>query len=126
MTRYNFKMNPRDFILMMPMDFVSSGDAVADGGSVESYRSSSGSENKRGQPNVSDNSKYVIMNHTTPNDLAFQYNMGFGNLVINDFRVKEFRIERSAYPPQNDFFGRDVPKSARQKRSAYPSAQHKS
>lgn len=34
------------------------------------------------------------MNHTTQNDLFFQYNMGFSKLVINDYRVKDYRIQR--------------------------------
>lgn len=43
---------------------------------------------------MSDNSKYIAINHTTQNDLYFQYNMGFGKLAIDDYRVKDYRIQR--------------------------------
>lgn len=38
------------------------------------------------------------MNHTTTNDLIMQYCIGHGKLAINDYRVKEFRVERTPYP----------------------------
>jgi len=91
-------MNPRDFIQMMPMDH---GDCkqLGDNTSVDSYDSQR--ENRgNNEPSKSDNSKYIILNHTTANDLIFEYNMGFGKLVIDDYRIKEFRIERQAYPPE--------------------------
>ena len=99
MTRYNFKMNPRDFIQIMPLglkDGATTGDKEM---SARTYDSQA--RDAEDVPNINDNSKYIVMNHTTTNDLAFQYNMGFGNLVINDFRVKEFRVERRPYPERD-------------------------
>lgn len=98
MTRYNFKINPRDFIQIMPLDLKDC-TTVFDNESARTYNSQA--QIAQDKPKINDNSKYIVMNHTTTNDLAFQYNMGFGNLVINDFRVKEFRIERRPYPERN-------------------------
>ena len=94
MTRYNFKMNPRDFIQIMPLD-LKDRTTTANQESARTYESQM--QEAQDGLKVNDNSKYIVMNHTTTNDLAFQYNMGFGNLVINDFRVKEFRVERRPY-----------------------------
>jgi len=59
------------------------------------------------------------MNHTTTNDLMLQYNLGFGKLVIEDYRVKDFRIQRAPYNP--DFVEKDemdIPKQAKSKRGS--------
>lgn len=47
--------------------------------------------------------KYISMCHTTGNDLYFMYNLGFGKLVIEDYRVKDYRITR--VPSLDDDFG---------------------
>ena len=69
LTRYNYEYNPRDHVKLIPLEV-------------------------SGETKCSDNSKYIALNHTTQNDLNFEYNMGFGKLVINDYRVKDYRIQR--------------------------------
>jgi hypothetical protein len=75
LTRYNYEYNPRDHVKLIPLEV--SGD---------------GADSKNKNYQNSDNSKYIALNHTTSNDLNFEYNMGFGKLVINDYRVKDYRI----------------------------------
>lgn len=70
MTRYDYVFNPRDHINLTPL----------------ALRADNGDRNV--------NSRYIVMNQTTTNDLFFEYNMGFGKLVINDYRVKDYRIQR--------------------------------
>ena len=67
LTKYDFEFEGRDNVKLMPLDL--------------------SHENK--------NSKLIAINHTTTNDLYLQYNMGFGHLVINDYRVKDYRIFRA-------------------------------
>ena len=69
LTKYNYEYNPRDHVKLIPIEVSGGGDC-------------------------SPNSKYIALNHTTQNDLNFEYNMGFGKLVINDYRVKDYRIQR--------------------------------
>lgn len=56
---------------------------------------------------------YICMNHTTTNDLMFQYNLGFGKLVIDDYRVKDYRIQRASKPYSPPMY--DSPKKRSQR-----------
>ena len=82
LTKYNFNFNPRDDITLMPLDLNRVNEAVNE--------------------KVNVNSKYLVINQTTQNDLYLQYNMGFGKLAINDYRVKDFRFHRVPRKPRSD------------------------
>ena len=76
-TKYDVEFAEKDDVMLMPLD-----------------------PNAQKKDCVSDMSLYLAMVHTTSNDLVLQYSMGHGKLPVNDYRVKEFRIERVHHLPE--------------------------